>query len=170
MAESKPLPTEEGVPPDTGDALLAEISVLRPRALSKRAEQMGIDEDLIEAADEGSPMDRKMALINLIVKEARAKEAAEAAAAEVARLAVLKAELMSMSATKISRKAVEMGIADEDIETADEAPDRKGALVALVLSFETTERLSAEDAQLKAELESMSAMKISKRAADKGLP
>lgn len=160
---------EEGVPPEP-NSLLAEISVLKPRALAKIAEDRGISEDKIEAADEGTVDGRKAALIALIMDDARAKAEARAAAAEATRLAQqLKDELMSMSAMKISRKAADMGIAEGEIEAADEADDRKAALIALVLQYDAAAHLSAEELQLKAELEAMSAFKISKRATAMGI-
>ena len=78
MAESA---AEEGVPPDDADALLA----MTPRELIKRAKEMGIADDKIEAADAAD--DRKAAFVAVIKEDVHAKEAAA--------MSQLKAELQA---------------------------------------------------------------------------
>lgn len=121
-APSAQTPRETSLP---GDALLAELRCMKPRALSERAEDMGIAEQEIEAADEAE--NRKEALIELVLKH----DTQQRSSAEDIQL---KEELEGMSARGISKRAAEMGIEEAEIEAADEADDRKGALMNLVMT------------------------------------
>ena len=62
---------EEGVPPRPPMAeLRAELSALKPRALKKRAAEVGVDEEKIDEADDAD--DVKGTLIALIVEKEEA--------------------------------------------------------------------------------------------------
>ena len=50
---------EEGTPPPSAE-LRAELAALKPRALQKRAEAIGVDEDALDGADDD-------AIIELII-------------------------------------------------------------------------------------------------------
>lgn len=68
-----PPPTAMAVDPDL---LRAELSELRPRALQRRAEEVGIAEEDLDEADSGE------AIVELIVAKVAEEQAAAATAAE----------------------------------------------------------------------------------------
>jgi hypothetical protein len=107
-----------------------DLSALPARALCKRAEDMGIDEDAIDRAD--SMENRKEALIALIKESAEAKAVAAAVETE---LAQLRAELAPLTARALAKRAEEAGIEGEHIDAADGADDRKAALTDLVVEY-----------------------------------
>jgi hypothetical protein len=117
------------------------LATLSARALLLRAEEMGIDEAAIDAADEAE--DRKGALLELIERWAAVEKEATSSTAAVTMpaaeaddgLAQLRAELASLSATRLLKRAEEVGDIDEaQIDAADDADDRKQALTALLIA------------------------------------
>ena len=119
------------------------LATLSARALLVRAEEMGIDEAAIDAADEAE--DRKGALLELIERWAAVEKEATSSTAAVTMpaaeadaddgLAQLRAELAPLSATRLLKRAEEVGDIDEaQIDAADEADDRKQALTALLIA------------------------------------
>eukprot|EP01047_Picozoa_sp_COSAG01_P071126 COSAG01_NODE_10960_length_2039_cov_2.393299_1_plen_558_part_10 len=143
-----------------------DLSALSARALVKHAEEMGIDEGAIDTADGAE--DRKGALVELIGAWAREREATAAAEAEIAQL---RSELAALSARALVRRAEEAGVDDAQIEAADEAADRRGALTALILErhAEQTRAEAAKLSRLRAELAGLSARALARRAEDMGV-
>ena len=139
-----------------------DLAVLSARKLSQRAAEIGIDEADIEAADEAG--DRKAAFIELIEKRIRESETA---AVQEAQLAQLRKELCALSALKLSRRCESVGIADVEVEAADEAEDRKEALISLLLR--NYEQQKEQEARLVAELSVLSALKLSQRCGKMGI-
>eukprot|EP01047_Picozoa_sp_COSAG01_P010534 COSAG01_NODE_447_length_16933_cov_9.983426_15_plen_1797_part_01 len=138
-----------------------DLSALSARALVKHAEEMGVDESAIDAADGAA--DRKGALVQLIGKWSREREAIAAAEVETA--------LAALSARALVRRAEEAGVDDAQIEAADEAADRRGALTALILErhAEQTRAEAAKRSRLRAELAGLSARALARRAEDMGV-
>eukprot|EP01044_Picomonas_judraskeda_P013760 COSAG03_NODE_2112_length_3114_cov_152.687231_1_plen_779_part_00 len=121
-AEPEPEPelepaAEEGEPP-TMAVLRAELSTLKVRALTKRAEAIGVDDDSLDAAGEAND------IIELIV----AKEA-ERAAQESAKIEALRSELRGMKIRALTKRAEEMGVDEAALDDAESTED----LVALIL-------------------------------------
>ena len=108
---------EEGEPP-TMAVLRAELSTLKVRALTKRAEAIGVDDDSLDAASEAND------IIELIV----AKEA-ERAAQESAKIEALRSELRGMKIRALTKRAEEMGVDEAALDDAESTED----LVALIL-------------------------------------
>jgi hypothetical protein len=146
-----------------------DLTALSARRLAQRAADMGIDEGEIEAADEAD--DRKKALIALIETKTQEAAAAAAAAAEEEAFAELKAELSAMSARKLGQRCAEMGIDEAEIEAADEADDRKEALIGLLLKEQAKRARAAkeEEQQLRADLAQLSALKLAQRCEEMGI-
>jgi hypothetical protein len=146
-----------------------DLTALSARRLAQRAADMGIDEGEIEAADEAD--DRKKALIELIETKTQEAAAAAAAAAEEEAFAELKAELSAMSARKLGQRCAEMGIDEAEIEAADEADDRKEALIGLLLKEQAKRARAAkeEEQQLRADLAQLSALKLTQRCEEMGI-
>ena len=111
---------EEGTPP-----LLAELSALKPRALKKRAAELGVDEEAIDEADDAD--DVKGTLIALILDKEKKN-------AEAARAQALRDELETMKPRALKKRARELAVDEEKIDEADDADDVKGTLVALIIA------------------------------------
>ena len=120
-------------------ALKDELGAMKLRALQKRAEELGVDEDKLDDAEEKSEV---IALILAALApvedgaaqaareaEAAAAAAAAAAEAEVARLAQLKEELSAMKLRALQKHAEELGIDGEALDEAEE----KSAVIALIM-------------------------------------
>jgi hypothetical protein len=77
-------------------------------------------------------------------------------------------ELAALSARALARRAEEAGVDDAQIEAADEAADRRGALTALILErhAEQTRAEAAKLSRLRAELAGLSARALARRAED----
>jgi hypothetical protein len=87
-------------------AVLAELHGLKLRQLQARADQLGVDEQALDAADDRSQS------IALIVAKLEERAAGEEAAA-------LKEELGSMKLRALQRKAEELCLPSTGIVTAD---------------------------------------------------
>jgi hypothetical protein len=103
-----------------------ELAALSARALARRAEEAGVDDAQIEAADEAA--DRRGALTALILERH-----AEQTRAEAAKLSRLRAELAGLSARALARRAEDMGVGEAQLDAADDAADRKAALMELIM-------------------------------------
>jgi hypothetical protein len=120
-------------------ALKDELGAMKLRALQKRAEELGVDEDKLDDAEEKSEV---IALILAALApvedgaaqaareaEAAAAAAAAAAEAEVARLAQLKEELSAMKLRALQKRAEELGVDGAALDEAEEKP----AVIALIM-------------------------------------
>ena len=162
---------EEGTPPLEA-VLLAELQGMKMRAVQKKAEALGVEEEKLDDAEEKSEV---IALILAKVEERRA-------AAEAARIARLKEELGGMKMRALQKKAEELGVDDEKLDDAEQ----KSEVIALILDFvaESTpggggeeaaaaaraaEAEAARLAQLKEELGGMKLRALQKRAAELGV-
>jgi hypothetical protein len=143
-------PVEDGAAAAAAEAeavrlaqLKEELAGMKMRALQKRAEELGVDEDKLDEADEKSEV---IALIlaamapvedgaAAVAAEAEAASAAAAAAeAEAARLTQLKEELAGMKMRALQTRAEELGV---DGAALDEADD-KSAVIELIMVQEST--------------------------------
>jgi len=100
-----------------------ELSGLKMRALQQKAEEVGVAQDLIDTAD-----DSKEDLIDLILAVA-CKENGKT-------LAQLKDELSGLKMRALQQKAEEVGVAQDQI---DEADDSKEDLIDLILAASAKE-------------------------------
>ena len=122
---------EEGTPPAAAE-LLAELNGMKLRALQARAEELGVDDDKLDDAEE------KPEVIALIV----AKLDEQAADAEAERVEAIKAELGGMKLRALQRRAVEVGVPEEKLDDAEE----KSEVIALILAaLPTPGQAAAED-------------------------
>ena len=87
-----------------GMELRAELAALKPRALQKRAEQMGVEEEQLDDAGDTA------AIIALIMAKADEK-AAEAVAAQ------MRKELRALKPRALQRRAEEVGVTDGDLRS-----------------------------------------------------
>ena len=154
---------EEGTPPASAE-LLAELGAMKMRALQRRAEELGVEDEKLEDAEE------KSAVIALIV--ARLEE--QAAEVEAKRIAALKHELAGMKMRALQRRAEELGVEDEKLEEAEE----KSEVIALILAAmpapsasgdadgKATEREAARLARLRDELGGLKLRALQRRAAE----
>jgi hypothetical protein len=101
--------------------LRPELAALSTRALVRRAEEAGVDDAQIEAADEVA--DRRGALTALILGRHAEQRRAEA----------VKAELAGLSLRALARRAEDMGVGEAQLDVADDAADRKAALMELIM-------------------------------------
>ena len=134
---------EEGTPPAAAE-LLAELNGMKLRALQARAEELGVDDDKLDDAEE------KPEVIALIV----AKLDEQAADAEAERVEAIKAELGGMKLRALQRRAVEVGVPEEKLDDAEE----KSEVIALILAaLPTPGQAAEEDEAAKAEAEAKAA-------------
>ena len=133
---------EEGTPPAAAE-LLAELNGMKLRALQARAEELGVDDDKLDDAEE------KPEVIALIV----AKLDEQAADAEAERVEAIKAELGGMKLRALQRRAVEVGVPEEKLDDAEE----KSEVIALILAALPTPGQASEDEAAKAEAEAKAA-------------
>ena len=162
---------EEGTPPLEA-VLLAELQGMKMRAVQRKAEALGVDEERLDDAEEKSEV---IALILAKVEEGRA-------AAEAARIARLKEELGGMKMRALQKKAEELGVDDEKLDDAEQ----KSEVIALILEFvaksapggggeeaaaaaRAAEAEAARLAQLKEELGGMKLRALQKRAEELGV-
>ena len=163
---------EEGTPPPMAE-LRAELSALKPRALKKRAAEVGADEEKIDEADDAD--DVKGTLIALIVEK-------EEAAAGAARIRALRTELEAMKPRALKKRAAEVGVDEEKLDEADDADDVKGTIIALIIEkaeggsvdsdaagVAAAAAAEAALAQLREELEGLKPRALKKRAAEEGV-
>ena len=138
---------EEGTPPPA-----AELAGLKLSALKKRAKQVGVDEDKLEAADDAD--DVKAAVIAMIVEQ-------EGTAQPVC----VEAELAGMKLSSLKKRAKEVGVDEQKLEEADDADDVKAAVIALIVGQEREGKV----AELRAELDGMKLSALKKRAKEVGV-
>ena len=89
---------EEGLPPSSGE-FVAKLGAMKMRALQRRAEELGVDEEKLENAEV------KSEVIGLIV--AKVEEQVAKAETKAKRIAALKEELGSMKMRALQRRAEE---------------------------------------------------------------
>ncbi len=155
---------EEGTPPASAE-LLAELGAMKMRALQRRAEELGVEDEKLEDAEE------KSAVIALIV--ARLDEQA----AEAKRIATLRDELVGMKMRALQRRAEELGVEDEKLEEAEE----KSEVIALIMAAmpapsaaidadeKATKLEAARLARLRDELDGLKLRALQRRAAELGV-
>jgi hypothetical protein len=112
-------------------AVRDELKTLKPRALQKRAEDAGVDEDSLDDAEDA---DAIIALILARLATPEPDAAAEAAAEEAARLARLEEELCSLKPRALGKRAEEMGIDEDQLDAAED----DAAIIALILAREAS--------------------------------
>ena len=114
--------------------------MLKPRALKKRAAELGVDAEKIDEADDADDVKGTIiALIQDAVAQAGGEEddAAAKAAAEAARLEALRKELQGMKPRALKKRAAEDGVDQEQLDEADDADDVSGTLIALIMGKAT---------------------------------
>jgi hypothetical protein len=101
-------------------------------ALWKRAEELGIDEDTLDEAEEKSEVIALiLAAMATPVEDGAAKAEAEVEAeAETTRLAQLKDELSGMKLRALQKRAEELGINEDTLDEAEE----KSEVIVLILA------------------------------------
>jgi len=104
-------------------ALKDELTGMKLRVLQKRAEELGVDEQVLNDADD------KAEVVALILAATPAITNAGAEAAEAARLAQLRDELLRMKLRALQKRAIELGAN----ETALDAAEDKLAVVELIM-------------------------------------
>ena len=149
-----------------GDEMRAALLGMSARKLTKRAEQLGIDEAKLLEADEAA--DRKRALADLILQQEsmpqkRDREESENGGDDDA---ALRAELSSMPARALMKRAEELAVDEKKLEEADDAPDRKAALIGLILQQHQVEKSRLRD-ELSAP--SMTPRLLARRAQEMGI-
>eukprot|EP01043_Picozoa_sp_COSAG02_P048071 COSAG02_NODE_4682_length_5102_cov_11.871277_1_plen_1610_part_10 len=123
---------EEGTPPRLAE-LRAELQALKLRQLQARAEQLGVDEQSLDDAED------KPAVMALIL----AKVEEHATADEAARRAALKEELGSMKLRPLQRKAEELGVHSDELDDAED----KAAVIALILELPRQAEVGTEPSE-----------------------
>jgi uncharacterized protein YunC (DUF1805 family) len=159
---------DEGTP-QPGVELLAELGAMKLSALWKRAEELGIDEDTLDEAEEKSEVIALiLAAMATPVEDGAAKAEAEVEAeTKATRLAQLKDELSGMKLRALQKRAEELGINEDTLDEAEE----KSEVIALILAA-TAAAAEAETtrlAQLKDELSGMKLRALQKRAEELGI-
>jgi len=132
---------------------------MKLRALQARAEELGVDDDKLDDAEE------KPEVIALIV----AKLDEQAADAEAERVEAIKAELGGMKLRALQRRAVEVGVPEAKLDDAEE----KSEVIALILAALPTpgqaKAAAARLEQLKEELSGMKLRALQRRASELGI-
>eukprot|EP01043_Picozoa_sp_COSAG02_P012492 COSAG02_NODE_482_length_21409_cov_126.131018_9_plen_349_part_00 len=128
---------EEGEPP-AAEALRAELRPLKLRALTKRAELAGVDEDLLDAAEDTA------SVIELIVAT-ETEKAADAAA----KLDALRAELSTLALRALTKRAEAMGVVDAKLDAAES----KEQVISLILEVAAAAGGGIRDSTAEAEPE-----------------
>eukprot|EP01043_Picozoa_sp_COSAG02_P007668 COSAG02_NODE_233_length_27847_cov_20.383055_23_plen_304_part_00 len=150
----------EGTPPESA-ALRTELSSLKPRALKKRAAEVGVDEDKIDEADDAD--DVKATLVDLILKQ-------EAENAKSSQAQALRDELETLKPRALKNRARELGVDKEKLDEADDADDVKATIIALIIEKATNDPTRQQAAAALAEdLESLKPRALKKRAAEAGV-
>lgn len=117
--EPEPEGVEEGEPPAVA-LLRAELSQLKLRALTKRAETAGVEDDALDTAED------MQAVIELVV----AKEM-EKAVQESARMEALRAELSGMKLRALTKRAEEIGVEEAKLDDAESTDDVIDLILAM---------------------------------------
>jgi hypothetical protein len=122
---------DEGTP-QPGVELLAELGAMKLSALWKRAEELGIDEDTLDEAEEKSEVIALiLAAMATPVEDGAAKAEAEVEAeTKATRLAQLKDELSGMKLRALQKRAEELGINEDTLDEAEE----KSEVIVLILA------------------------------------
>ena len=131
---------------------------LKRSQLKKRARAAGVDEALLEEAEDGP--NAIADIIELIVEAAPADEPADAAAA------ARRAELLAMKLSALKREARGAGVAADLLDAAVDGENPRAGLVDLILSAAPAP--DAADGPLRAELAGMRLSALSKRAEQAG--
>ena len=142
--------------------LWAELEGLKPRALQKRAEQMGVDEDALDAAEDAA------ATIQLIMAVTEGRAAQRVAVAEAERRESLRSELLALKPRALQKRAEEAGIEEEELDAADDTDAIVELIMGRVLDLEP-EVAAARLAALKHELQGLKPRALSKRAEEMGI-
>jgi hypothetical protein len=122
---------DEGTP-QPGVELLAELGAMKLSALWKRAEELGIDDDTLDEAEEKSEVIALiLAAMATPVEDGAAKAEAEVEAeTKATRLAQLKDELSGMKLRALQKRAEELGINEDTLDEAEE----KSEVIVLILA------------------------------------
>jgi hypothetical protein len=132
------------------EALRAELAPLKLSALKKRARTAGVDEEMLEAADDAD--DIRAAVIELLV----AAEAEDGGDREA-----LRAELATLKLTALKKRAREVGVDAAALDAADDAADIKAAVIELILDLAAAGRVAPAAAARKALEDELAQMKLS---------
>ena len=124
---------EEGQPPAMAE-LRAELAALRPRALNRRAEEAGVDDDALDSAEDSAQI---IALIIAKAEQAAADAAQATGAAVAAQEALLREELALLRPRALQRRAEAMGVEEHDL---DDAVDMASIIELIVNSPEGPRR------------------------------
>ncbi len=131
-------------------ALRAELQGMTPSQLRKRAAASGATDAQIEAAEDAAvPRD---AMIDLIAVAERSTDVA------------LRAELEQLPPSQLRKRAASVGVADAQIEAAEDAAAPRDAMIELIVAAE-----SGADVALRAELEQLTPSQLRKRAVSVGV-
>eukprot|EP01043_Picozoa_sp_COSAG02_P005076 COSAG02_NODE_135_length_34565_cov_80.368856_30_plen_1468_part_00 len=106
--------------------LRAELSTMTLTKLMKRASAAGVREEALEAAE--AEADHKGAVIALILdQEVGGSDVVDDAGA------ALRAELHSMTLTKLIMRSTSVGVTEAELEDAEDEQDHKGAVIELIV-------------------------------------
>ena len=111
---------EEGEPPALA-ALRAELSSLKVRALTKRAEAVGVDQGSLDAAGDAGD------LIELIVAKT-----AERLTREAAQMDLMRSELSGLKIRALTKRTEEVGVDEGLLDDVEGAEDLIGLIMAMV--------------------------------------
>jgi hypothetical protein len=132
-----------------GAALRAELLLLPPSQLRKRAAAAGVADAAIEAAEDAAAP--KEAMVELVLANETAGDEA------------LRAELQGLTPSQLRKRAAASGAADAAVEAAEDSAAPKEAMIELIVAAE-----GGADAALRAELGELAPSQLRKRAAAAG--
>ena len=147
--DSDCLPREvEAAAEAAADLLRSELSVLKTSALRKRAVAAGVDEEVVDDAEDSA--DPRTALADLVMAALRPSVEAEAATIAVAEAAaaveaaveatakaaadLLRSELLASKISALRKRAVTAGVDEEVVDDAEDSADPRTALADLVMA------------------------------------
>ena len=109
------------------EAHRAELSASKLSQLKKRASEAGVSQEDLDDADDADDTDGiKMAVIDLILTAEMPEHTAPGNN--------LRKELSALKVSALKQRAVDAGVSAHALEEADDADDRKGVLVQLILA------------------------------------
>ena len=167
-------------------ALESELSKMQVKALKKRARAVGVDEELLDDADDAE--DTKTAVIGLIVAKELAPHASSVYtdratqlrslppadanyrvvyAVEDSATAALRQELAGLKLKALKSRARELGVSEDALEDADDADDVRVAVTGLCIEAGTV--VEAEGTALRALLTPLKLKALKKRAREVGV-
>eukprot|EP01046_Picozoa_sp_COSAG06_P043972 COSAG06_NODE_5849_length_3246_cov_5.579600_1_plen_1082_part_11 len=152
----------------TKTELVAELSVLKLKALKKRAREEGVSEELIEDADDAD--DIRSAVMQLILNAVSGKPDPNHETREA-----LKAELADMKLTALKKRAKSSGVTADRLDDADDADDVRSAVIELIITTELDSMSPSNSSpheqqqELRSELQAMRLRELRKRARDSGV-